>query len=38
MATGELVAAIAMTEPGAGTDLQRMRKTARRERGSSGEH
>lgn len=31
MATGELVAAIAMSEPGAGTDLQRMRTQARRE-------
>jgi acyl-CoA dehydrogenase len=28
MATGELVAAIAMTEPGAGTDLQRIKATA----------
>ncbi len=34
MATGEMVAAIAMTEPGAGTDLQAVRTTARRE----GEH
>ncbi|HEX3697244.1 MAG TPA: acyl-CoA dehydrogenase family protein [Polyangia bacterium] len=31
MAQGELVAAIAMTEPGAGSDLQAMRTTARRE-------
>ncbi|HSV52976.1 MAG TPA: acyl-CoA dehydrogenase family protein [Burkholderiaceae bacterium] len=31
MATGELVAAIAMTEPGAGTDLQRIRTMATRE-------
>ncbi len=31
MATGELVSAIAMTEPGAGTDLQRIRTQARRE-------
>ena len=31
MATGELVAAIAMTEPGAGTDLQRIRTQARRD-------
>ncbi|TWO73371.1 acyl-CoA dehydrogenase [Caenimonas sedimenti] len=31
MATGELVAAIAMTEPGAGTDLQRIKATARLE-------
>jgi acyl-CoA dehydrogenase len=29
MATGELVAAIAMTEPGAGTDLQRIKATAK---------
>jgi acyl-CoA dehydrogenase len=31
MATGELVAAIAMSEPGAGTDLQRIKATARLE-------
>ena len=31
MATGELVAAIAMSEPGAGTDLQRIRTQAVRE-------
>ena len=31
MATGEMVAAIAMTEPGAGTDLQAVRTTARRD-------
>ena len=31
MATGELVAAIAMSEPGAGTDLQRIRTRAVRE-------
>jgi acyl-CoA dehydrogenase len=31
MASGELVAAIAMTEPGAGTDLQRIKTQARRE-------
>lgn len=31
MATGELVAAIAMSEPGAGTDLQRIRTRARRD-------
>jgi acyl-CoA dehydrogenase len=31
MASGEMVAAIAMTEPGAGTDLQRIRTTAVRE-------
>lgn len=30
MATGEFVAAIAMTEPGAGSDLQAIRTTARR--------
>jgi acyl-CoA dehydrogenase len=34
MARGEIVAAIAMTEPGAGTDLQAVRTSARRE----GEH
>ncbi|KQW61814.1 acyl-CoA dehydrogenase family protein [Variovorax sp. Root411] len=33
MASGELVAAIAMTEPGAGTDLQRIRTQARRDGG-----
>ena len=31
MASGEMVAAIAMTEPGAGTDLQRIRTTAQRD-------
>jgi acyl-CoA dehydrogenase len=31
MATGEMVGAIAMTEPGAGTDLQRIRTTALRD-------
>jgi len=31
MATGELVAAIAMSEPGAGTDLQRIKTQARRD-------
>ena len=31
MATGELVGAIAMTEPGTGSDLQSVRATARRE-------
>ena len=31
MASGELVGAIAMTEPGAGSDLQRIRTTARRD-------
>ena len=34
MATGELVAAIAMTEPGAGTDLQAIRTSAK----TDGEH
>jgi acyl-CoA dehydrogenase len=34
MASGELVAAIAMTEPGAGSDLQAIKATARRD----GEH
>ncbi|MBI5718241.1 MAG: acyl-CoA dehydrogenase family protein [Burkholderiales bacterium] len=34
MARGDIVAAIAMTEPGAGTDLQALRTTARRD----GEH
>jgi acyl-CoA dehydrogenase len=38
MATGELVAAIAMTEPGAGTDLQAVRTSARREAGPDGDH
>jgi len=33
MATGELVAAIAMSEPGAGTDLQRIKTQARRDPG-----
>ncbi|MFC3712945.1 acyl-CoA dehydrogenase family protein [Sphingoaurantiacus capsulatus] len=32
LCTGELVAAIAMTEPGAGSDLQAMRTAARRDR------
>ena len=31
MATGEMVAAIAMTEPGAGTDLQAIRTSAKRD-------
>ncbi|WP_284616403.1 acyl-CoA dehydrogenase family protein [Aquabacterium humicola] len=31
MASGEMIAAIAMTEPGAGTDLQRIRTTAVRD-------
>jgi acyl-CoA dehydrogenase len=30
MATGELVSAIAMTEPGAGSDLQGIKTTAKR--------
>lgn len=34
MARGELVGAIAMTEPGAGSDLQSIRTTARREGGN----
>ncbi len=42
MATGELVAAIAMSEPGAGTDLQRIRTHAQRgsdsSKDSAGEH
>jgi acyl-CoA dehydrogenase len=38
MATGELVAAIAMTEPGAGTDLQRIKTSAVREREGEGDH
>jgi len=33
MATGEMVAAIAMTEPGAGTDLQAIRTNARKDGG-----
>ena len=37
MATGELVAAIAMSEPGAGSDLQAVRTSARLERGSAGD-
>ena len=37
MATGELVAAIAMSEPGAGSDLQAARTSARLERASSGD-
>ncbi|MBU5900546.1 acyl-CoA dehydrogenase family protein, partial [Vibrio cholerae O1] len=31
MAAGELIGAIAMTEPGAGSDLKSVRTTARRE-------
>jgi len=37
MATGELVAAIAMSEPGAGSDLQAVRTSARLERSGSGD-
>jgi acyl-CoA dehydrogenase len=37
MASGELVAAIAMSEPGAGTDLQRIRTTAVLEKGREGD-
>jgi acyl-CoA dehydrogenase len=38
MATGELIGAIAMTEPGTGSDLQNVRTHARRETSSSGDH
>ena len=38
MASGELVAAIAMTEPGAGTDLQAIRTSAKRVSGPDGDH
>ena len=38
MASGEMVAAIAMTEPGAGTDLQRIRTTAQRGTDGDGDH
>ena len=38
MASGEMVAAIAMTEPGAGTDLQAIRTSARRVSGPDGDH
>jgi acyl-CoA dehydrogenase len=37
LATAEYVAAIAMTEPGAGTDLQAIRTTARRVSGNAGD-
>lgn len=37
MATGELVAAIAMSEPGAGSDLQAVRTSARLQRAGSGD-
>ena len=38
MAAGELIGAIAMTEPGAGSDLKSVRTTATRVKGSDGEH
>ena len=38
MASGELVAAIAMTEPGAGTDLQAIRTSAKRISSPDGDH
>ena len=38
MATGEMVAAIAMTEPGAGTDLQAIRTSAKRDTSRDGDH
>ncbi|MBK7616193.1 MAG: acyl-CoA dehydrogenase family protein [Vitreoscilla sp.] len=38
MATGELIGAIAMTEPGAGSDLQGVRTLARRAHDSDGDH
>ena len=38
MATGELVTAIAMTEPGTGSDLQAIRTTARRGMDGQGDH
>ena len=38
MASGEMVAAIAMTEPGAGTDLQAVRTTAKRVSDGEGDH
>jgi acyl-CoA dehydrogenase len=38
MCSGEFITAIAMTEPGTGSDLQAVRTTARRESGSSGDH
>ena len=38
MASGEMVAAIAMTEPDAGTDLQAIRTSARRVSGPGGDH
>jgi acyl-CoA dehydrogenase len=38
MASGEMVAAIAMTEPGAGTDLQAIRTSAKRGTGQDADH
>jgi long-chain-acyl-CoA dehydrogenase len=38
MATAEFITAIAMTEPGTGSDLQAVRTTARLERGVGGDH
>jgi acyl-CoA dehydrogenase len=38
MASGEMVAAIAMTEPGAGTDLQAVRTSAKRVNSGDGDH
>ncbi len=38
MATGEYVSAIAMTEPGTGSDLQAIRTTARRATDADGDH
>ena len=38
MVSGEMVAAIAMTEPGAGTDLQAIRTSAKRVGGPDGDH
>ncbi|MBI5721603.1 MAG: acyl-CoA dehydrogenase family protein [Burkholderiales bacterium] len=38
MCTGEFITAIAMTEPGTGSDLQSVRTTARLERGVGGDH
>jgi len=38
MAAGELIGAIAMTEPGAGSDLKSVRTTATRVKGSDGDH
>ncbi|MCW5613455.1 MAG: acyl-CoA dehydrogenase family protein [Rubrivivax sp.] len=38
MCSGELISAIAMTEPGTGSDLQSVRTTARRVSGDGGDH